>query len=1228
MACEIKPDLGMMELMDVVCQNVDWRFQTQEDLALLQILWRRLGESHHADLSKYRDLDSGYSALHHAVFDRNLDVLLFLLRGDSNRFVRRPMELLYNKSTPLTSCVDHEGLTAAELLAKLQTKELQRCRESIQRKVTLETGRRSRGNSWWEELQQQQQHEQQNELEGLSRSLQRLGVGDDPIERDRTETSYGCEVFTFGSAHHCALGVVSGNQQTKSGSLRPQRVHSDATMVSCASHHTLSVTRSGHLYAFGLGKGGRLGTGDEKPCATPVRVVLRQPVVAIAAAENHSLVVTRTGQVFAFGSNRFGQLGGETPGGIRCSPRRVDELKQIPCIDVTAGAKHSVALSQRGEVYVWGDNSAGQLGISIRNSNSIHKVQRVEALWKHSNGTKAAIAVAASEQSTLALTPRKNAPGNSIYAWGHGNHVPCKVQFDVSSRSRPINPVAISSARYHNVAITSDGEVYTWGMHADALGTKKKKQQKPDKGFASLSAPRLVTGMLSENGGGRAVAVSASEKHTAVVTEEGHLYTWGDTHAQDILGHEGVRWQPDPRRVAGVHRAVAISAAKEHTALLVGTTFPPIPSLPYGVSSLGDLAARCIIEGVDMFNVIPVLIMAERTHSSVLLDYCREFLRRNLDGVLNVAQRSNLDTYLKGQLDSAALSRDEDRDGRYHPMVVDVLLAGCQGMSFYSQDRLCSGDEWEVACLRMLSDPRVKALRARQRLGQDFSSNKNARERSISRSRSQCFGESLATERRTRGSVSERCASLVLDMDLSTRELAEAKLSCLSKEVRAIRKRLGQITKLEGSHSDGNSLTEEQNQKIARRPQLEIDLARFERSIEAVQSRLACFVPKDSVTSSDDKKPSREEKEKKMDQEDPTPIEQVVCLRCDICNITCSDRSNLELHFAGRKHRNRSSQVKQEEKKQSVLTTAHEQQRELVARPQPVPTVSCNSNARKKKSAWNTSSKKMDTIQPSYRLPPPPHPVQALVPTDTRSPMFALQETFPAPAPTQVTKKSLSDIMAEELKLSSTNKTSWPAPSGSIKPLQSPPWALGKAVSLGPTTAEASSKTGAHSLGDFLTPQKKAAFPGKAGWSSPQADLKASPTVSFREIQQQEEHFVSKQDHSYASAGKWFVERKERAGSFMEIQNEAVARQERDELIEEQRRIEQQIYDEIAAKKEEEAKKTRSKQKGKNAKQKKKQAKAEGYPKESQPTEDNRKKSRTRNRRRKASSTTAGEGPS
>ena len=610
-------------------------------------------------------------------------------RTNGNRNKRSNNNLLL----AMANATDHEGMTPLRLLGRLQQPELFRCRNylrsfrpSVDRNATMRLRTRPR-QSTFDDIGNSNDSEDED-VDYFSENADLLEIhesdlGDKEKSFSADNVSYACEVVTFGRPHHCALGVVQGassssssssllsssnkdniNQKYSHGSaFCPQRVQEfaqeivgrrgSAMAVAAATHHSLVVTKKGHLYAFGLGKGGRLGLGDDQSqqCPLPKRVLgplQRRQVVSVAAAENHSLCVTSQGDIYSWGSNRFGQLGDHATGsspiapcGSRSIPRRVENLKQHPCVAVAAGEKHSVALSWKGEVYVWGDNTAGQLGVSRR--TGIQKVQRVEALWGTSTSQgsnkispKITIAIAAAAQSTLVLTtgsPSSRLTNvNAIYEWGHGNHVPIRVHFEsynkaannkngkshrsssfASSFSRTPNPTAIACARYHNAAITSDGMVYTWGLHAESLGRSNNNDlPKQQQHQCRNSSPQLVSGMLPEKGGGFAVAVDASESHTAVVCSNGALFTWGTTDENNVLGHEGVRWQPNPKRVPGVHRAVDVAVAKEHTILLIGASFPSIPKKER-LPCLEVIAAHKIAEYVDLFNVIPILMMAERT---------------------------------------------------------------------------------------------------------------------------------------------------------------------------------------------------------------------------------------------------------------------------------------------------------------------------------------------------------------------------------------------------------------------------------------------------------------------------------------------------------------------------------------------------------------------------------------------------------------------------------------
>ena len=155
--------------------------------------------------------------------------------------------------------------------------------------------------------------------------------------------------------------------------------------------HSLVLTKSGDIYAMGANENGQLGTGDKMKSRVPLRVVVPGPTgeprrfKQVAAGLFHSLAVTTDGVIFAWGSNAFGQLGlcasiprssgeagvcfvsaGEGSGFFdQLVPVQVKELASVRIASVSAGARHSTAVSEGGDVYVWGDNSDRQLGVPL-----------------------------------------------------------------------------------------------------------------------------------------------------------------------------------------------------------------------------------------------------------------------------------------------------------------------------------------------------------------------------------------------------------------------------------------------------------------------------------------------------------------------------------------------------------------------------------------------------------------------------------------------------------------------------------------------------------------------------------------------------------------------------------------------------------------------------------------------------------------------------------------------
>jgi E3 ubiquitin-protein ligase HERC4 len=88
-------------------------------------------------------------------------------------------------------------------------------------------------------------------------------------------------------------------------------------------------------------------------------------ITKIACSNKHSLATTNTGAIFSWGQNDHGQLGftyhkvGETSVDHSLTPRRIDGQGKLFFIDVACGDNHSLALSSSREAYVWGSNKHG-----------------------------------------------------------------------------------------------------------------------------------------------------------------------------------------------------------------------------------------------------------------------------------------------------------------------------------------------------------------------------------------------------------------------------------------------------------------------------------------------------------------------------------------------------------------------------------------------------------------------------------------------------------------------------------------------------------------------------------------------------------------------------------------------------------------------------------------------------------------------------------------------------
>ncbi|KAM9398503.1 LOW QUALITY PROTEIN: putative E3 ubiquitin-protein ligase HERC6 [Salvelinus alpinus] len=139
--------------------------------------------------------------------------------------------------------------------------------------------------------------------------------------------------------------------------------------VACGQDHSVAVCASGQVYSWGAGGEGQLGialtTVSKVPRPRPVRIPSPLPitVIQVACGNSHSLALTEGGQVFSWGLNSHGQLGLGKGVPLQPIPALVRSLTGVPVTQVAAGGTHTLALTLPGLVYCCGANRAGQLGL-------------------------------------------------------------------------------------------------------------------------------------------------------------------------------------------------------------------------------------------------------------------------------------------------------------------------------------------------------------------------------------------------------------------------------------------------------------------------------------------------------------------------------------------------------------------------------------------------------------------------------------------------------------------------------------------------------------------------------------------------------------------------------------------------------------------------------------------------------------------------------------------------
>uniref|UniRef100_A0A3B3QC24 Regulator of chromosome condensation 1 n=1 Tax=Paramormyrops kingsleyae TaxID=1676925 RepID=A0A3B3QC24_9TELE len=345
-------------------------------------------------------------------------------------------------------------------------------------------------------------------------------------------------------------------------------------LSSCPVSHSSYGTENGLVLVLGQGDVGQLGLGEDvMERKKPALVPLPEPVVQAVAGGMHTVCLSDTGSIYTFGCNDEGALGRDTSEeGSEMSPGKVELKEKV--VQVSAGDSHTAALTEEGEVYIWG---------SFRDNNGV--IGLLEPMKKCTLPVKVPIEervvkIASGNDHLMMLTMEGDLYSSGCGEQGQLGRVPERfanrggrkglerllVPQTIPVRSRgKVRFSDVFCGAYFTFAVSKEGHVYGFGLsNYHQLGTP---------GTTTCFAPIKLTAF--KNSTTSWVGFSGGQHHTVCLDSEGKVYSLGRAEYGRLGLGQGAEEKSEPTPIGGLEgvKVVACGASVSYAVTKQGLVF-------------------------------------------------------------------------------------------------------------------------------------------------------------------------------------------------------------------------------------------------------------------------------------------------------------------------------------------------------------------------------------------------------------------------------------------------------------------------------------------------------------------------------------------------------------------------------------------------------------------------------------------------------------------------------
>ncbi|EYB93008.1 hypothetical protein Y032_0187g1116 [Ancylostoma ceylanicum] len=413
--------------------------------------------------------------------------------------------------------------------------------------------------------------------------------------------------------------------------------------VAMSSTHTMVLSYDNEVFAWGSNKHGQLGLGDTVDRTTPQKVdtLKGKDIHSVAVGCGFSVITCDRGTILTCGNGRLVGLGGKED---VTRPTLLDELLRVHVSELVCGAEHCLALTEDGDVFVWGNGQDGRLGTGkaewINTPTQISTIDGIRVTTCRAGFNASALLT--EEGQLLAMGNNQFNKLNLAHRQGFFTRERSdtfnNILLPTMLKPFPARIIDVHLGEFHSGVLLESGQVFFFGRNSNYELGFGHAQSVPSGGLRPVKT--LLTKACSK--------LACGNGYTLVGTTENELYFWGSKNCQRNSNKQRAEPRCDDSLRSSLSRWGAKKKCREADPVVEDVV--PLPSLILRLDS-GDSEKEIRLSSIALSGTCAYVVVDTCEGPSASL--ARSVRPRSGSVPSIVGADDEVNTWLKNELDQA-----------------------------------------------------------------------------------------------------------------------------------------------------------------------------------------------------------------------------------------------------------------------------------------------------------------------------------------------------------------------------------------------------------------------------------------------------------------------------------------------------------------------------------------------------------------------------------------------